>query len=77
MADAGSSVYLVPASAAPLQRVCLSQDNLMLVYGDGRARLWDTRSRVFWRSMSTEKAEEMMQEGDWLHRYGCHTRMNG
>lgn len=72
MADARSSVYLVPASAAPLHRVYLREDNLMLVYGDGRARLWDTRSREFWRSMSTEKADEMMQEGDWLHWYGSY-----
>ncbi|KAI1788856.1 WD40 repeat-like protein [Ganoderma leucocontextum] len=69
--DGYQFVYLVPASAAPLQRVCLREDNLMLVYGDGRARLWDTRSREFWRSMSTEKAEEMMQEGEWLHWYGA------
>ncbi|PIL35130.1 hypothetical protein GSI_02919 [Ganoderma sinense ZZ0214-1] len=65
--DGYQFVYLVPASAAPLERVCLREDNLMLVYGDGRARLWDTRSREFWRSMSAEKAAEMMQEGDWLN----------
>ena len=60
------SVYLVPASAAPLTRLCLGEDNLLLIYSDGRARLWDTRTREFWRSMSIEKAEELVQQGGWL-----------
>ncbi len=60
------SVYLVPASAAPLTRLCLGEDNLLLIYHDGRARLWDTRTREFWRSMSLEKAAELVQQGGWL-----------
>ncbi|EJF60945.1 WD40 repeat-like protein [Dichomitus squalens LYAD-421 SS1] len=63
--DGPQFVYLVPASAAPLHRVCLGEDNMLLMYGDGRARLWDTRTREFWRSMSTEKAEELLQEDGW------------
>ena len=63
--DVGS-VYLIPASAAPLARVCLGEDNLLLIYSDGRARLWDTRTREFWRAMSIEKAEELVQQGGWL-----------
>ncbi|KAI0655440.1 WD40 repeat-like protein [Cubamyces menziesii] len=59
-------VYLVPASAAPLKRICLSEDNMLLVYTDGRARLWDTKTREFWRSMSVEKAEELVQQGGWF-----------
>ncbi|KAI0823988.1 WD40 repeat-like protein [Trametes gibbosa] len=58
-------VYLVPASAAPLKRVCLGENNLLLVYADGRARLWDTGTREFWRSMSVEKADELVQQGGW------------
>ena len=56
----------MPASAAPLKRICLSEDNMLLVYTDGRARLWDTRTREFWRSMSVEKAEELVQQGGWF-----------
>ncbi|KAH9932736.1 WD40 repeat-like protein [Epithele typhae] len=58
-------VYLVPGSAAPLARISLSEDNMLLVYADGRARLWDTRTREFWRSMSIEKGEELIQAGGW------------
>ncbi|KAI0718156.1 WD40 repeat-like protein [Cerioporus squamosus] len=64
--DGHQFVYLVPASAAPLTRLYLGEDNLLLIYGDGRARLWDTRTREFWRSMSVEKAEELVQQGGWL-----------
>ena len=39
------------------------------MYTDGRARLWDTRTREFWRSMSIEKGEELMQEGGWSQWY--------
>ncbi|KAH9891906.1 WD40 repeat-like protein [Cubamyces lactineus] len=64
--DGFQFVYLVPASAAPLARICLSEDNLLLVYTDGRARLWDSKTREFWRSMSIEKAEELVQQGGWF-----------
>ncbi|KAI0754509.1 WD40 repeat-like protein [Daedaleopsis nitida] len=63
--DGYQFVYLVPAAASPLTRICLGEDNLMLIYGDGRARLWDTRTREFWRSMSNEKAEELVQQVGW------------
>ncbi|RPD74051.1 WD40 repeat-like protein [Lentinus tigrinus ALCF2SS1-7] len=63
--DGYQFVYLVPASAAPLTRLCLGEDNMLLIYGDGRARLWDTRTREFWRSMGVEKAEELVQQGGW------------
>ncbi|OJT12977.1 WD repeat-containing protein 7 [Trametes pubescens] len=63
--DGYQFVYLVPASAAPLRRVCLGENNLLLVYTDGRARLWDTGTREFWRSMSVEKAEELLLQGGW------------
>ncbi|KAI8986132.1 WD40 repeat-like protein [Trametes punicea] len=64
--DGYQFVYLVPASAAPLKRICLGEDNLLLMYADGRARLWDTRTREFWRSMSLEKADELVQQGGWF-----------
>ncbi|EIW52425.1 WD40 repeat-like protein [Trametes versicolor FP-101664 SS1] len=67
--DGYQFVYLVPASAAPLRRVCLGENNLLLVYTDGRARLWDTGTREFWRSMSVEKAEELLLQGGWHEWY--------
>ncbi|KAL7279647.1 hypothetical protein ACG7TL_006053 [Trametes sanguinea] len=64
--DGYQFIYLVPASAAPLKTICLGEDNLLLLYTDGRARLWDARTREFWRSMSSEKAIELVQQGGWF-----------
>ncbi|KAF7799424.1 hypothetical protein EIP86_010659 [Pleurotus ostreatoroseus] len=58
-------LHLIPASVASLQRICLGEDNLLLFYADGRARLWDIKTREFWRSMSVEKADEMLKQGGW------------
>lgn len=59
------SLALVPASAAPLKSIALGEDNLLLSYMDRRARLWDIRTLEFWRSMSAEKADEMVKQGGW------------
>ncbi|KAI0088571.1 hypothetical protein BDY19DRAFT_993956 [Irpex rosettiformis] len=63
--DGCEFLYLVPASVAPLQKVCLGEDNLLLAYADKRARLWDIKTREFWRSMSLDKVEEMLRQGGW------------
>ncbi|OSC98008.1 WD40 repeat-like protein [Trametes coccinea BRFM310] len=67
--DGYQFIYLVPASAAPLKTICLGEDNLLLLYTDGRTRLWDARTREFWRSMSSEKAIELVQQGGWFEWY--------
>lgn len=56
---------MVPASIAPLERVCLGENNLLLLYSDGRARLWDIQTLEFWRSMNVGKSEEMLLQGGW------------
>ena len=63
------SLFLVPASVAPLRKVCVGEDNLLLLYADNRARLWDTRTREFWRSMNAEKVDEMLKQGGWTEWY--------
>lgn len=63
------SVYLIPASTAPLKRVCMGADNLLLTYTDSKARLWDTKTLEFWRSMSVDKADEMLDQGEWTEWY--------
>ncbi|PCH40400.1 WD40 repeat-like protein [Wolfiporia cocos MD-104 SS10] len=63
--DGHQFICLVPAAAAPLQKVNISGDNLLLLYADGRARLWDTKTMEFWRSMTTAKADEMLSQGAW------------
>jgi len=37
----------------------------MLTYADGRTRLWDTKTKEFWRSMGLDKAEELLGQGGW------------
>ncbi len=63
------SIYLVPASVAPLLKVYLGEDNLLLAYSDQRARLWDIKTREFWRSMSIDKVGEMLKQGGWMEWY--------
>ena len=59
------SLYIVPGSSAPLKRICLGEHNLLLIYDDQRARLWDTKTKQLWRSMGREKAEELITQGRW------------
>lgn len=70
------SIYLVPASVAPLLKVYLGEDNLLLAYSDQRARLWDIKTREFWRSMSTEKVGEMLKQGGWMEWYGFDVKIS-
>jgi WD repeat-containing protein 7 len=56
---------MVPGAPAPLTRVGISGDNLLLLYADDRARLWDVKTLEFWRSMNTEKAKELLSQGGW------------
>ncbi|KAG5725162.1 WD repeat-containing protein 7 [Termitomyces sp. T112] len=63
--DGFQFLFLIPASCAPLLRVCIGSNNLLLVYADNRARLWDVKTQEFWRSMAEEKVEEMLKQGGW------------
>ncbi|KAE9411158.1 hypothetical protein BT96DRAFT_982933 [Gymnopus androsaceus JB14] len=63
--DGFQFLYLVPGSPFALQRVYLGADNLLLAYADQRVRLWDVRTREFWRSMSLDKAEDLVAQGGW------------
>lgn len=64
-----NSLYLIPGSAFPLERVCLGEDNILLIYADRRARLWDVKTKEFWRSMGLDKAEELVAQGGWTDVY--------
>ncbi|KAG7088816.1 hypothetical protein E1B28_012775 [Marasmius oreades] len=63
--DGFKFLYIVPGSAFPLERVCIGQNNLLLMYSDSRARLWDIKTKEFWRSMTSDKANEMLMQGGW------------
>ncbi len=64
-----ASLFVIPASLAPLSRICLGEANLLLYYSDKRARLWDIKTREFWRSMGVEKADDLVKPGGWLQWY--------
>ncbi|EGN97892.1 hypothetical protein SERLA73DRAFT_55174 [Serpula lacrymans var. lacrymans S7.3] len=64
--DGFQFLYLIPGSSAPLVRVCINGDDLLLVYSDGCARLWGVRTRELWRSTTGEKAEELINQGGWI-----------
>jgi hypothetical protein len=59
------SMYLIPTSMSPLIRVCIGGDNLLLIYGDRHARLWDVKTQEFWRAMTIDKANELVGQGGW------------
>ena len=63
------SMYLIPTSMSPLVRVCIGGDNLLLMYGDRHARLWDVKTQEFWRAMTIDKAEELVGQGGWAEWY--------
>ncbi|KAF8627389.1 hypothetical protein AX17_006204 [Amanita inopinata Kibby_2008] len=62
-------LYIIPGSVTPLRRICVGETNLLLIYGDRRARLWDTQSKEFWRSLSLDKAEELLSQGGWTELF--------
>jgi len=64
-----NSLYLIPTSVHPLVRVCIGGDNLLLIYEDRHARLWDVRTQEFWRAMTDDKAEELVGQGGWAEWY--------
>ncbi|CAE6390945.1 unnamed protein product [Rhizoctonia solani] len=57
---------IIPGSPAPLDRVCIGGDNLLLFYSHGLARLWDMKTHEFWRSMQQNKGEELLDQGGWF-----------
>ncbi|KAF8318412.1 hypothetical protein DL93DRAFT_2153747 [Clavulina sp. PMI_390] len=64
--DAFELLYVVPGSVAPIERICVGADNLLLLYGNARTRLWDTRTLEFWRSMGQDKVVELLDQGGWF-----------
>lgn len=56
---------MIPGAPATLERMCLGEDNLLLYYANHMVRLWDVKTKEFWRSMTAGKADELMREGGW------------
>lgn len=64
--DGFQFLYLIPGSAFPLTRICLGDNELLLIYADRRARIWDAKTKEFRRSLSLDKAEELVEKEGWL-----------
>ncbi|KAG8814855.1 hypothetical protein FRC19_001453, partial [Serendipita sp. 401] len=64
--DSLDIAFVVPGGPGRLEKICLGEDNLLLVYANDLARLWDVKTQEFWRSMTREKAEELLEQGGWL-----------
>ncbi|PWN24499.1 hypothetical protein BDZ90DRAFT_263340 [Jaminaea rosea] len=58
-------LYLLPGRGeeAPLDWLAVRADELMLVYRDGRARVWDVATQELRRSMGLDQAEGMLSDG--------------
>ncbi|KIY52426.1 WD40 repeat-like protein [Fistulina hepatica ATCC 64428] len=67
--DGFEILYMLPGSVAPLDRMCLHGDSLLLTYADRRARVWDIKTKEISRSMGVDKAEELIHTGGWT-RFG-------
>ncbi|QRV92544.1 WD40 domain protein [Ceratobasidium sp. AG-Ba] len=64
--DGMSLLCVIPGSPAPIDRICVGGDNLLLFYSQGLARLWDMKTHEFWRSMQQNKGEELLEQGGWF-----------
>ncbi|KAG9123091.1 hypothetical protein FRC07_000236 [Ceratobasidium sp. 392] len=64
--DDMSLLCVIPGSPAPLDRICVGGDNLLLFYSHGLTRLWDMKTHEFWRSLQQNKGEELLNQGGWL-----------
>jgi hypothetical protein len=45
--------------------MCLGGNSLLLIYSDARVRLWDAQTKELRRSMTQDKAEELLAQGEW------------
>ncbi|KAL4259622.1 WD40-repeat-containing domain superfamily protein [Pleurotus pulmonarius] len=62
-------LYMIPGAPATLERMCLGEDNFLLYYANHMVRLWDVKTKEFWRSMTAGKADELMEEGGWAQLF--------
>lgn len=58
---------LIPGRGAPLERIAVRADDVLLLYGDERARVWDMASQELRRSIGIDQALGLLQDeaGAW------------
>lgn len=57
---------MVPGSEFPLVKVSVNESDMLLVYQDGLARIWDIKTQEFRRSTTADKADELLAREQWM-----------
>ncbi|SPO20149.1 uncharacterized protein UTRI_00545_B [Ustilago trichophora] len=56
-------LYTVPGRGARLTSLAVRADELLLTYDDNKARVWDLRSQELRRSIATDQAQALVEDG--------------
>lgn len=56
-------LYTVSGRGARLTSLAVRADELLLTYDDGKARVWDLRSQELRRSIATDQAQALIEDG--------------
>ena len=57
--------FLIPAARDPLRRLFVGGKDIMMIYANGKARVWNVETLEFRRSTALDAAEDMLNVGDW------------
>ena len=67
-----SSWTLLPGSRSPLERLYLRQNQLLLVYAHGLARLWDLEAQGMQKTMDHSGVASLLTHMDgWTEMWAC------
>lgn len=61
--DGFKVLHLIPGRNVPLERLAVRADELLLLYTDERARVWDMASQELRRSIGVEQALSLLDDG--------------
>ncbi|UZJ53386.1 hypothetical protein CBS101457_002706 [Exobasidium rhododendri] len=68
--DGLQELYTIPGRGVPLQTVAVRADELLLIYDDSRARVWDMRKLELRRSIGLDQALALLDDGKgWWSQY--------
>ena len=56
-------LYTIPGRGARLTSLAVRADDLLLTYDDDKARVWDLRSQELRRSIATDQAQALIEDG--------------
>lgn len=57
--------FLIPAARAPLTRIYVGGDDILLAYEIQKARVWNVETGEFRRSTGLDSADDMLNVGSW------------